>query len=88
MDDTGHDRAPDRYTHGTRETIDMIRDELGDAGFRAFCIGCAMKYESRAGKKGPAENDLAKAGWFRAMAAHVDGEGPDPRAYRVAKEGT
>lgn len=66
-----------------REAIDIIRERLGDAGFVAFCEGCALKYDLRAGLKGPAETDQDKARWYRAMAAHVRGEGPDPRSYRT-----
>lgn len=78
----GFDRAPDRYSAGDREVIDVIRDELGDAGFHAFCAGSAIKYELRAGAKGDVEGDAAKARWYRMMEAHVDGRGPDPRCNR------
>jgi hypothetical protein len=81
-DDTGFDAAPARYMASGREAIDVIREELGDAGFIAFCIGNARKYELRAGHKGPAEVDLEKARWYREMAAYVLGSGPDPRSYR------
>lgn len=81
---TGFDRAPDRYTTKGRETIDRIRDTLGDAGFIAFCIGNAMKYEDRAGnKKGEAaETDAEKARWYRQMALHVKSGAADPRIDR------
>lgn len=79
---TGFDRAPDRYSAKGRETIDRIRDDLGDEGFIAFCVGNAAKYEDRAGLKGSADEDMKKARWYRTMAAHVRGEGPDPRAER------
>ena len=81
-DATGFTSAPERYTAHGRETIDRIRDELGDAGFRAFCIGNAMKYEDRAGRKGDPEGDAEKARWYRQMAAHLDGEAEDPRSGR------
>jgi hypothetical protein len=84
-DDTGFDAAPSRYTATGREAIDIIREELGDAGCLAFCIGNARKYELRAGHKGPAENDREKARWYRAFAAFLRGEGPDPRSYRGAR---
>ncbi len=73
---------PAHYTAGPRECIDTIRDYLGDAGFVAFCLGNAMKYEHRAGLKGSAEEDAAKARWYRQMVAHVRGEDDDPRAGR------
>jgi thymidylate synthase (FAD) len=79
---TGFDRAPDRYSAKGRETIDRLRDDLGDEGFVAFCVGNAIKYEDRAGLKGSAAEDHEKAGWYRRMAAHVRGEGPDPRSSR------
>ena len=82
MADNGFDIAPDRYTGEGRETIDRIRDVLGDDGFRAFCAGNAMKYEDRAGRKGDAVGDVEKARWYRQMVAYLDGEADDPRAGR------
>jgi hypothetical protein len=78
----GFDRAPDRYTGNDREAIDRIRDHLGDEGFVAFCVGNALKYEARDGRKGDPRGDADKAVWYRRMAAHVRGYGPDPRANR------
>lgn len=85
-DDTGFEAAPTRYVQGGREAIDIIREELDDEGFIAFCIGNARKYELRAGHKAgaPAETDLEKARWYRLMADHVGLGGPDPRTYRRA----
>jgi hypothetical protein len=80
---TGLDRAPDRYMATGRETIDRIRDVLGDEGFVAFCVGNALKYADRAGLKSDAEFDLVKQRWYLDMAAHVRDEGPDPRAGRI-----
>lgn len=80
---TGFDHAPTRYTAKGRETIDRIRDDLGDEGFVALCLGNAMKYEDRAGLKGSADEDMKKARWYRQMAAHVRGEAEDPRAHRA-----
>lgn len=82
-DDTGFAAAPARYTASGREAIDVIREELGDMGCWAFCLGNARKYELRAGHKGDAANDLEKARWYREFAAFVTGKGPDPRSYRV-----
>lgn len=82
MPDNGFTAAPDRYTGEGRETIDRIRDVLGDDGFRAFCAGNAMKYEDRAGRKGDAVGDVEKARWYRQMVAYLDGEADDPRAGR------
>lgn len=75
-------RPPDHYTVNGRETIDRIRDVLGDVGFYNFCIGTAMKYEDRAGLKGDAQEDFAKQTFYREMANHVIGLGPDPRSGR------
>jgi aminoglycoside phosphotransferase (APT) family kinase protein len=85
-DSTGFDAAPDRYMATGREACDIIREELGDPGFVAFCLGNARKYELRAGHKAgtTADNDLEKARWYREMAAHVTTGSPDPRTYRRA----
>lgn len=81
-DPAGFTAAPTRYTSQGRETIDRIRDQLGDSGFVAFCIGNALKYEDRAGAKGNAEEDAAKARWYRNMVDHVVDGKPDPRRGR------
>ena len=52
---------PHHYTDGKIEVIDFIDDKgLG------FCLGNAVKYISRAGKKDPdtAIEDLRKALWY------------------------
>ena len=52
---------PAHYTSGNIEVIDFIEDkELG------FCLGNAVKYIARAGKKDPAKEveDLQKAAWY------------------------
>jgi hypothetical protein len=52
---------PAHYTDGKIEVIDFIEDKkLG------FCLGNAIKYISRAGKKDPtkAVEDLKKAAWY------------------------
>ena len=82
MSDNGFNTAPERYTTQGRETIDRIRDDLGDEGFRVFCAGNATKYEDRAGAKGDPEGDAAKARFYRQMVAHLDGEAEDPRSGR------
>ena len=86
---TGFDRAPDRYTGQGRETIDRMRDLAhtlfgsgGDRVFAFFCLASAMKYGDRAGRKGSADEDRAKARWYVGMARHVLGRGPDPRSER------
>lgn len=52
---------PAHYTSGKIEVIDFIDDKgLG------FCLGNAVKYIARAGKKDPAKTveDLQKAVWY------------------------
>ncbi len=52
---------PSHYTDGKIEVIDYIEDKkLG------FCLGNAIKYISRAGKKDPSKEveDLNKAVWY------------------------
>ena len=52
---------PSHYTDGKIEVIDFIEDKkLG------FCLGNAIKYISRAGKKDPTKEieDLNKAKWY------------------------
>lgn len=53
--------GPSHYTDGKIEVIDYIEDKnLG------FCLGNAIKYISRAGKKDPSKEveDLNKAIWY------------------------
>ena len=56
--------SPPHYTDGGIEAIDYIEAKLGPDGFRSYCVGNALKYISRAGKKGSAEEDLSKAIWY------------------------
>lgn len=52
---------PSHYADGKIEVIDFIEDKkLG------FCLGNAVKYIARAGKKDPTKEleDLAKARWY------------------------
>lgn len=76
-------QRPVHYTMMPRETIDVIRDTLGESGFLAYCVGNALKYLSRAPFKGAAQ-DYAKAAWYCQMAAHrMDPDTyPDPRKAR------
>ncbi len=99
-DATGFHVAPMRYSSHGRETIDRIRDTVGDAyldalragcssadaAFVAYCAGTALKYRDRAGLKGPEDEDAKKAEWYEQMYAHVCGNGPDPRTYRQGFE--
>lgn len=83
MDDaTGFKVAPVRYSAHGRETIDRIRDALGDEGFAAYCRGTALKYRDRSGLKGDAAEDDKKAEWYEQMYRCVVSGAPDPRTYR------
>ena len=56
-DDVNH---PKHYTEGRKyETIEVIEDWKLD-----FCLGNAVKYISRAGRKNDAVEDLKKAVWY------------------------
>lgn len=58
---------PSHYTDGKIEVIDFIEDKkLG------FCLGNAVKYIARAGKKDPSKEveDLKKAAWYVARRIH------------------
>ena len=58
--------SPEHYTDGGIETIDYIRAKLTPEEFRGMCVGNALKYCSRSGKKdiAKADEDLAKAAWY------------------------
>lgn len=60
--------SPAHYAGDGMECIDAIRARLGAEGFRTYCIGCAMKYLWRAGAKGDAKTDLAKAAKYMEFA--------------------
>ena len=59
---------PPHYTDGGIETIDFIEAKGLD-----YNLGNVVKYISRAGKKGPAMDDLQKARWYlnRAIEKHT-----------------
>lgn len=52
---------PAHYTHGGVEVIDAV-----EAWELDFCLGNAVKYIARAGKKDPSKlvEDLQKARWY------------------------
>ena len=56
---------PSHYKQFGVEVIDIIRHVLGPDGFRAYCIGNELKYRLRAGDKGDAAQDIAKAMKYR-----------------------
>jgi hypothetical protein len=61
MDNVNH---PDHYTAGGIETIDYQQAKLTREQFEGYCIGNALKYISRAGRKGDRDTDLKKAIWY------------------------
>lgn len=52
---------PSHYTDGRIEVIDYICDKFD---IKSFCLGNAIKYISRAGKKNNEVEDLKKAIWY------------------------
>lgn len=54
---------PRHYTKNPIETIDVIKNELGNE-FCAFLKGQVIKYTSRSGSKYDAKQDLEKARWY------------------------
>jgi hypothetical protein len=75
-------QKPEHYASGAIECIDAIKAALGVEGAIAFCRGNAIKYAWRADKKRNCGEDLRKAAWYLQMAAHLLGDGPDPRSAR------
>lgn len=55
---------------------------LATALFAYHCDATADKYGARDGHKGDREGDERKARFYRLMALHVRGDGPDPRHQR------
>jgi hypothetical protein len=73
---------PSHYTGGEVESIDAIWSTGHGAG---FCLGNAIKYLHRAGKKGDDTlvKDLKKAQWYVAfLLSKLDSGCPDPRTER------
>lgn len=58
-------QRPSHYQRFGVEVIDIIRHVLGPEGFNAYCIGNELKYRLRAGDKGDAAQDMAKAMKYR-----------------------
>lgn len=55
---------PPHYRDGGIETIDYLEAKLTPEQLKGFCLGNALKYLSRAGKKGDFYTDIAKARWY------------------------
>ena len=50
---------PDKY-----ECIEVMKDIFTPEMLKGFCIGNALKYIWRAGKKGDFREDIQKAQWY------------------------
>jgi len=55
---------PAHYTNKNIEVITYIADTLTPEQTEGFCLGNALKYISRAGKKDNKIQDLEKAVWY------------------------
>lgn len=55
---------PPHYKTGGIEAIDYIEAKLSPEEFAGYCRGNALKYLSRAGHKGAADEDVRKAIWY------------------------
>ena len=47
------------------EAIDIIKASLTPEQYRGYLLGNLLKYRLRAGEKGDAAKDLAKADWYK-----------------------
>ena len=81
-DDTGTETMPARYDMDGRETLDRIRDILGDGLYVGGCLFNVLKYLDRRGKKGPADLDDSKALFYLQSVANVLLHHQDPRHRR------
>lgn len=52
---------------GDIESIEIIARAMTVEQFLGFCLGCALKYRIRAGKKDDALQDIAKADQFEIL---------------------
>lgn len=55
---------PPHYTAGGIEAIAYIEAKLTPEEFAGYCRGNALKYISRAGRKGSSDEDVRKAIWY------------------------
>lgn len=57
---------PDHYggEDNPYETIKVLKSWMNPEQYEGFLLGNAIKYLSRAGKKGYLELDVGKAGWY------------------------
>jgi hypothetical protein len=62
---------PPHYTQGGVECLDAIESALGPDGFRAFCLGNAMKYIWRCQHKHKTpHSDIRKAIFYLERISH------------------
>ena len=65
---------PSHYmTAPNMEAIDVIRAALTPTEYMGYLKGSILKYRLRAGRKGEAEQDIAKSDWYRERANELDG---------------
>jgi len=74
---TNNVSKPKHYKILDCEAIDMIVDTLTQDEFKGYCFGNILKYRLRAGKKGDALEDLAKADEYEKIYARYYGENND-----------
>ena len=55
------------------EAIDVIRASLTPTEYMGYLKGSILKYRLRAGRKGEAEQDIAKSDWYRERAVEFEG---------------
>lgn len=63
FEDTDTKVHPEHYTYGKYECIEILRDVLGEEGFKEFCRGNVFKYLWRYNHKNGKE-DLLKAKYY------------------------
>lgn len=63
---------PSHYQQGDMQTIEKIMVLFGKEVVIGFCKGNAFKYTDRAGLKGSAEVDKAKANWYLRLAEKLE----------------
>ena len=54
------------------EAIDVIRASLTPTEYMGYLKGSILKYRLRAGRKGEAEQDIAKSDWYRHRAVELE----------------
>lgn len=69
-----------------QQSIDVIQAALTPEEFAGFCKGNALKYRLRAGEKGDAAEDLAKANWYRDRLWQIKPK-PEPRQIEISANG-